>query len=66
MSGTETVSGLTRWQLIGGGLAAGGVALFVLANAHLISVAFSTQPDCVPHAKAMSEASGYRAARSSC
>lgn len=66
MSGTQARHGLTRWQLIGGGLAAGGIAVFVLANAHLVSVAISTQPDCVAHVETSLDAQGYSAARSSC
>lgn len=66
MSEAQSRRGPTRWQLIGGGLAAGGIALFALANAHLVSVAISTQPECVAHVEASPEAQGYSAARSSC
>ena len=66
MSGAQVRRGLTRWQLVGGGLAAGGIALFALANAHLVSVAISTQPECVAHVESSPEAQGYSAARSSC
>jgi hypothetical protein len=55
-----------HWQLIGGGLAAGGVALFGLANAHLVSVALSAQPECVAHVESSLDAQRYSAARSSC
>ena len=41
-----------------------GVLVFVGANAHLIYVAFQSQPDCVDQAK--DGGSGYRAARPSC
>jgi hypothetical protein len=66
MRGAQSRGGPTRWQLIGGGLAAGGIALFALANAHLVSVAFSTQSECVAHVESSVEAQGYSAARSSC
>ena len=39
----------------------GGVALFAAANVHLVSVAVSTQPDCVAAADAP-----HRPARRSC
>lgn len=46
---------------------AAGVALFLGANAHLLHVAFTSQPDCVPHSKAPEESDGnYRAAKSAC
>lgn len=48
-------------------LAGAGIALFLIANAHLIYVAIVSQPDCVTHLKTESQAPGiYRAARSSC
>ena len=40
--------------------------LFVGANAHLVYVAVTSQPDCVAHLKEPSRGEGYRAARSSC
>jgi hypothetical protein len=30
---------------------AAGILLFILANAHLVAVAITSQPDCVPHLK---------------
>lgn len=51
---------------------AAAVAVLLLANAHLVYVAVTSQPDCVPHLKSpvlnsSGEASGnFRAARSSC
>ena len=43
------------------------VALVTAANAHLLYVAVSTQPDCVAHLKDKGEAPGqYRAAKSAC
>ena len=43
------------------------VIVFVGANAHLVYVAISSQPDCVAHIKDKGEAPGqYRAAKSAC
>jgi hypothetical protein len=42
-------------------------AVLVAANAHLVAVSISSQPDCVPHLRAPVEGSAmYRAAMSSC
>ena len=43
-----------------------GLAVLVAANAHLVFVAFSSQPDCVAHSKVRGENGDYRAARSAC
>lgn len=44
-----------------------GLAFFAAANAHLLYVAVTSQPDCVAHRVAGSGAPGqYRAAKSSC
>jgi hypothetical protein len=57
----------SRWRIAALALSALVLAVFVGANAHLIAVSFSTQPDCVPHLKAPEEgAAQYRAAMSSC
>ncbi len=46
---------------------AAGVALFVAANAHLVYVAVTSQPDCVAHAKEVGvDGAPLRAARSAC
>lgn len=50
------------WLLLAAALA----ALLLLANAHLVYVAVDSQPDCVPHAKAVGESGGFRAARPAC
>ncbi len=43
------------------------LAVFIGANAHLVYVAFTSQPDCVPHAKEVgAEGAPLRAARSAC
>lgn len=43
-----------------------GLLVFAGANAHLVYVAFQSQPDCVEHMKAPGEGNGYRAAKSAC
>lgn len=48
------------------GIFLGIAAVLILANAHLVFVAFTSQPDCVAHLKAPSAAGGFRAAQSSC
>ena len=48
---------------------AAGIALFALANFHLVYVAVTSQPECVPHAKPGDAApinGALNAARSSC
>jgi hypothetical protein len=39
--------------------------VFAAANIHLLYVAFTSQPGCVPHAKEMGDG-GYIAAKSEC
>jgi hypothetical protein len=49
------------WLLVPAGL------LFVAAaNAHLVYVAVTSQPDCVPHLKEAGTDGSYRAAKSAC
>ncbi|MFC4351748.1 hypothetical protein ACFOW6_09365 [Fodinicurvata halophila] len=45
-----------------------GLGLFLGANAHLLHIAFTSQPECVPHSKTAKERQGsdYRAAKSAC
>jgi len=53
---------LAVWLLI-----PAAVLLFAGANAHLIYVAFSSQPECVDHLKAPDPGTGrFRAANSDC
>ena len=52
----------SRWPWL---LVLGGLLLFAGANAHLVYVAFQSQPDCVPHVKGF-DGGGYRAAKSGC
>lgn len=50
------------WILVGLGL-----ALFILANGHLVYVAVRSQPDCVTHLQTKGVAPGqFRAAKSDC
>ena len=42
------------------------LALFIVANTHLLAVSFLSQPDCVPHLKSSARGAGYHAAGSSC
>lgn len=43
-----------------------GIALLVAANAHLVYVSVTSQPECVSHLKPGHTEDGFRAARSSC
>ena len=57
----------TRKRLIVGALIAGVVVLFTAANAHLVYVSVTSQPDCVDHLKDSGGGSGrFRAAQSAC
>ena len=42
------------------------ILLFAAANVHLVYVAVSSQPDCVPHLKDRGGNGQFRAARSAC
>jgi hypothetical protein len=55
-----------NWRLIAFLIAGMGITVLVAANAHLVYVALDSQPDCVPHAKAVGEKEMFRAARSAC
>ena len=64
------MSGRARPRLAGGWvpwvLVPAGLLLFAGANAHLVYVAFKSQPDCVAHVKDTGDSGGYRAAKSAC
>ena len=45
---------------------AAGIAVFAGANAHLVYVALTSQPDCVQHLKTEGQDGAYSAARPSC
>ena len=53
--------GSLLWLLIPAGL-----LLFAGTNAHLVYVAFRSQPDCVAHVKDPGGSGGFRAAGSAC
>jgi hypothetical protein len=42
------------------------LAVFAAANIHLVYVAVTSQPDCVPHLKEAGGGETYRAAKSAC
>ena len=42
------------------------VGVLLAANAHLVYVAFSSQPDCVSHLKGEGAPGTFRAAKSAC
>lgn len=55
-----------NWRFVALLIATAGVVILVAANAHLVYVAFGSQPDCVPHAKEAGQNGVFRAARSAC
>jgi len=61
----RTAGGRRRWTsaLL---LVPAGLLLVAAANAHLVYVAVTSQPDCVPHLKEMGTGGSYRAAKSAC
>ena len=58
--------GNTRWTI--GLLVAGGLLLVAGANAHLVYVAVTSQPDCVQHVRPGSDAppGQFSVAKSAC
>lgn len=61
------MTSMRKAQWLIGLFVAAGVLLFVGANAHLVYVAFESQPECVAHLKDNGSDSGrYRAAKSAC
>jgi hypothetical protein len=64
------MTGRWRARLPGGWLpwllVPAGLLLFAGANAHLVYVAFQSQPECVAHVKDTGANGGYRAAKSAC
>lgn len=69
MTAPKEASARRRWRprlLIGLAVAA-GVLIVVGANAHLLHVALTSQPECVAHEKVSDgQPDSFRAARSSC
>ena len=43
-----------------------GLAVVILANIHLVYVAVTSQPDCMPHLKERGAEGTFRAAKSAC
>jgi hypothetical protein len=64
MSATKLLG--MRWRTVALLAVGAGLAALIAANAHLVYVAFQSQPDCVPHAKSAGEPGTFRAARSAC
>ena len=61
----QTASGRRRWTSAWL-LVPAGLLLVAAANAHLVYVAVTSQPDCVPHLKEAGTGGSYRAAKSAC
>ena len=55
-----------NWRLVSFLIVGAGALIFIGANAHLVHVALSSQPDCVEHLKTEGHDGAYRAARPSC
>lgn len=51
----------SAWLLVPAGL-----LLVAAANAHLVYVAVTSQPECVPHLNEAGTGGSYRAAKSAC
>lgn len=57
----------SKARLVIGLIVAAAALLLVLANAHLVYVATTSQSECIPHLKTSGEASGsFRAAKPAC
>ncbi|TYR35667.1 hypothetical protein FY036_02040 [Mesorhizobium microcysteis] len=61
----RTASSRRRWTCAWL-LVPAGLLLVAAANAHLVYVAVSSQPECVPHLKEAGTSGSYRAAKSAC
>jgi hypothetical protein len=55
-----------KWKRMAIAIAAAGVLLFASANAHLVYVAVTSQPDCVLPAKGSGETVKFQAAKPAC
>lgn len=64
-AGSSRLSRL-NWRALSLLIAGATIAILLAANAHLVYVAVTSQPDCVPHLKAAGEGGEFRAARSAC
>lgn len=65
-AGPSVRHGRTRRRLWIGLAVAAGIIGVLGANAHLVYVAFASQPDCVEHGKSPGHDGTYRAAKSAC
>ena len=63
---TVRPEGRMSWRVVSLLIAGAMIAILAAANAHLVYVAVSSQPDCVPHITSTQHDGSYRAARSSC
>lgn len=63
---TEHVRKRISGRMLAWILVPAGLLLVLGANAHLVYVAFQSQPDCVAHARAPGEGGNYSAAKSAC
>ena len=58
---------LLNWRLMAGLIAGAVMLLLIIANAHLVYVAITSQPDCVAHSKTQGQDGvTLRAARPAC
>ncbi|MCZ4345192.1 hypothetical protein PSC71_15590 [Devosia sp. J2-20] len=64
LKGVDTRPSDTRRMMVAVAFVLIGVLL--AANAHLVYVAFSSQPDCITHLQDAGENGTYRAAKSAC
>lgn len=66
--GSAVVSGPrpAKWKRMAIAIGIAGVLLFAGANAHLVYVAVTSQPDCVLPAKASGETVKFQAAKPAC
>lgn len=55
-----------NWRLVALLIVGAGALVFIGANAHLVHVALTSQPECVEHLKTEGQDGVYRAARPSC
>jgi len=61
----QSVGSRRRWKAAWL-LVPAGLLLVAGVNAHLVYVAVTSQPDCVPHLKEAGTSGSYRAAKSAC
>lgn len=59
----QTRSRLKFWMLC---FVVAGLAVVILANIHLVYMAVTSQPDCIPHLKERGVEGTFRAAKSAC